>query len=144
MSFMHIFKTAQLIVENSAQTSFRFSPFNFCAPWIVSAETRAPWQKQPQEQLGCIISLRLDYLSLYPRGWQVVVVSYTNLDIFWGPVGQGDHGSQAALAWIQLWQVSSNVFSSSLKLRHNKLGCSVSFQQFRKRQDPTRVEHLIG
>ncbi len=32
MSFVHIFKTAQLKVENSAQTSFRFSPISFCAP----------------------------------------------------------------------------------------------------------------
>jgi hypothetical protein len=32
MSFMHIFKTASLIVENSAETSFRFSPVSFRAP----------------------------------------------------------------------------------------------------------------
>jgi hypothetical protein len=29
---MHIIKTAKLKVENSAQTSFKFSPVSFCAP----------------------------------------------------------------------------------------------------------------
>jgi hypothetical protein len=32
MTFIDIFKIAQLIVENLAQTSFRFSPICFCTP----------------------------------------------------------------------------------------------------------------
>ncbi len=33
--YLHIIKTAQLIVENSAQRSFRYAPINFCAPQCI-------------------------------------------------------------------------------------------------------------
>ncbi len=36
--YVHIGETAYLIVKNSAQTSFRFSPISFCAPQLSLAE----------------------------------------------------------------------------------------------------------
>jgi hypothetical protein len=38
--YMHSIKTAWLIVENSPQTSFRFSPASFCAPLALLSPLR--------------------------------------------------------------------------------------------------------